>query len=382
MRAVTSLVPPAPYSHRMTSSQPEPLTAARAAGAAPPREGPTWRSVPQLAAALALGIGGLYLLRILIAPIAYLVLAITIGEALAPLVERLQRRLPRGLAIGVVYACLAVVVGLLGWIVVPGLISQGQELAQRAPALIDQARDLAARVNRVIGGQVGSLASAGLGRLAGVLVALPLQILGVLLDMVLILFLSIYWLSGAPALQRFFLSLFPADRRPRAADVLGDMGQAMGGYVRGAAINAVIMGALAYVGLLAIGVDYAVVLGVLTMLGEPVPYIGPIIAAVPVVLVALLDSPTKALLAIALYTALQQLEGNVLTPYIMRRQTEVPGALVLFALLAGSAVGGLLGALVALPVAGAVRIFAVQVIAPAVRRRTGAVSLKGGDRER
>ncbi|SRR5581483_836247 len=334
--------------------------------------GLTWRHVPILAAAIALGLGSLFALRVIVRPIAILLLAITLGEALSPLVDRLERRLGRMSAVALIYAALFILAALMFWLIVPTLGRQVQEIGDRLPELVGRARSWLARFDQVAGGNLVEAATARLAGVGGALVALPLRLLSSILELLLVIFLSIYWLLGTPTLRRFVLSLVAPGSRARVGAVLSDMGAAMGGYVRGAAINAVVMGVLAWIGLVAIGVDYALVLGLLTMLGEPVPYVGPIVAGAVVALVALLQSPTKALLAVGLYTALQQVEGHLLTPNIMSKQTHTSQALVIFALLAGAAVGGLLGALVAIPVAGALQVFTVEVLAPAIRRRSGA----------
>src|SRR5690606_317594 len=96
------------------------------------------------------------------------------------------------------------------------------------------------------------------------------------------------------------------------------------------------------------------------------------LAAIPGIFVALMDSPEKALWALVVYVAVQQIEGNILYPNILRRETDVPQVLVLFALFAGGAVGGVLGALVAVPLAGGLKVLVEDVFAPAVRRWSGA----------
>jgi predicted PurR-regulated permease PerM len=207
-------------------------------------------------------------------------------------------------------------------------------------------------------------------RIGEIALSLPFAIFNVLLDVLVTVFLAVYWLLGTPSFMRFARSLVDESRRARFEHVLDRMGQAMGGYVRGSAINAVVMGALAWGGLALIGVDSPLVLGVLTMLGEPIPIIGPILVAVPVIAAALLQSVSKALLALALYTLLQQFEGHLLTPNIMRRQTDVPQTLVIFALVAGGVIGGLLGVLASIPIAAALHVLAVEVLAPMVRRAT------------
>jgi predicted PurR-regulated permease PerM len=337
----------------------------------------TWRSVPPLAAALALGLGLLYAVWYLARPIAILLLAITLGEALEPAVSRLQRRMSRGLAITLVYIVLLILTAGLGWLVAPDLSAQFNEIRDRLPELLEQLRRRVTEWNASVGGAATRLVSGAAPDAAKVAVGLPLKLASGLLGLLLLVFLSAYWLLSGPAARGFFLSLLPPERRAHAGEILNEMGQAMGGYVRGVAINAVIMGALAWVGLALVGAPYPLVFGLLTMLGEPVPFVGPIVVGTLVTLVSLTKSTTTALLALGLYVLLQQIEGNLVTPNVMSRETRSSQALVIFALLAGAAVGGLLGAIVAIPVASALQVLVLRVIAPAVRRRAGAAGEAG-----
>jgi predicted PurR-regulated permease PerM len=322
---------------------------------------------------IALGAGIIILVWLMAKALALLVVAIALAEGLEPIVQWLHRRnVSRSLAVVLVYLALGAVALGVGWLIAPVLAEQMQELSRRAPELIDRAQKGLARWDEITGGKLASVITSAGGGLAGNAIRLPMLALGALVDVALVIFLSIYWLVGAPALKRFVLSLIPDARRARADGIMKEMGEAMGGYVRGVAINAVIMGALAWLGLWLIGVNYAVVLGVLTMLGEPIPYIGPIVVAIPVIGVALLQSTTKAIFALALYTALEQFEGHILTPNIMESQTDVPQALVIFAIAAGAALGGLLGVLAALPLAAAIRVFVLRVVAPTEREIVGA----------
>ena len=339
----------------------------------PWHRGASWRAALPIAMGIALGAGIVILVWLMAKALALLVVAIALAEGLEPIVQWLHRRnVSRNLAVVLVYFALAGVVAALGWLIAPALADQMQELSRRAPELIDRAQKGLARWDEITGGRLASAITSAVGGFAGNAIRLPVLALSVLVDMALVIFLSIYWLVGAPSLKRFTLSLIPSARRARADGIMKEMGDAMGGYVRGVAINALIMGTLAWLGLSLIGVNYAVVLGVLTMLGEPIPYIGPIVVAIPVVGVALLQSTTKAVLALALFTALQQLEGHILTPNIMERQTDVPQALVIFAIAAGAALGGLLGVLTALPFAAAIRVFVLRVVAPVEREVVGA----------
>lgn len=334
--------------------------------------GMPWRVVLPAAAALALGLGFLYGIRLVARPLAFLVIAVAIAEALAPLVRALERLLPRSVAIALLVATVLGVLGALGWVVGPVLIAQGQELVLRAPELAARLDSMGTPDDSPLGSGVGQAITTASSRWAGALLSLPLKVFGALLNVVVVVFLAVYWLVGAPELGRFTMSLVPVHRQRSAAAILREAGQAMGGYVRGAAINAVVMGLLAYAGLSLLGVNYALALGVVTFLAEPIPIIGPIVAAIPVVAVALLQSPRMALAALGLYFVLQQLEGQLLTPNIMRRQTDMPQTVVLFAVLAGGAVGGLLGILASVPLAAALRVLVLRLVVPAVRRWTGA----------
>lgn len=334
--------------------------------------GMPWRYVLPATLALVLGIGLLLGIRLIARPIGFLVIAIAIAEALRPLVDRLERWVTRSFAIFLVYLIVVGAFGVLAWVVVPVLIAQGQELLLRAPELIARLEAMGQSRGMPMGEGVSGAVASMSERLGDLVLRLPLQVLEVVVETMVVFFLSLYWLIGSDALERFTLSLVPSSRHDTTKDVLHEAGQAMGGYVRGAAINAVAMGALAYGALTLLGVNYALALGIITMLAEPIPILGPVLAAVPVVGVALLQSPRLALLALGLYVILQQLESQLLTPNIMRSQTDMPQTVVLFAVMAGAAVGGLLGVLVAVPLAAALRVLALRVLVPVIRRWTGA----------
>ncbi len=331
-----------------------------------------WRAVLPLGLAVGLGLWLVWVLPFLGKPLELLVVAVTLAEALAPPVAWLGRHMRRSLAIALVYALLALVAIGIGWLVVPALLDQAQALIDRAPTLLAQGQRYVDRWDRMTGGRLAGLVEAWPDRIGRLLVRLPMELATGIFDTLLIVFLSVYWLAGAPKVKGFALSLLRPRHRAKAAVVLHEIGRNMGGYVRGTVINAAIMGTLAWVGLTAIGVPFAVVLGVLTMLGELVPILGPVVVGVLVAVIALMRSVELAVGAVVLYTALIQLEGHILTPNIMARQTNVPQTLVLFAIVVGGGAGGLLGVIVSVPIAAAFRVFVLEVLAPWERRLAGA----------
>lgn len=340
-----------------------------------PKEKPStawWRGAAIAGVALALAISILVLFWLLARPLTLLLIAVVIAQVLTPFVARLERWLPRNLAIVLIYLALVTVIGAIGWLIVPPLVAEGQTLVMNAPELVLQSRQWLNGIEPGSADRVMAAVQIGLDRFSDLLISLPFTLFSSVLDLFMVVFMSIYWLIATPALSRFALSLFPPRHRPRANRVMDAMGDTMGGYARATAINGVIIGVMTYVGLSLIGVDYALVLAVLAGLGEFLPVVGPILAAVPAILIALTDSPQQAITVTIFYIALQQLESQLLVPLIMRQQADVPPLLAIFALLAGSTLGGLLGALIAIPVAGALRILILRVLAPAEREWSGA----------
>jgi putative heme transporter len=335
-----------------------------------------WRSSRALAIGLIGGGGALALLWLLARPLALLITAVVIALALAPLVAWLERWLPRALAVVVVYLTVLAGFAVGGFFVVSPLIGQVQSLLVELPGLATTALDWLDRGDRFISAVPLTDTIVGqLTNLAASVVALPLTLLSSLLEVVLVIFLSIYWLLAMPAMSRFVGSLVAEKQRDEVHRLLGKVGQTMGGYVRGVAINIVLVGGLMYIGLLLIGVPFPLVFALLTGFAEVIPILGPIAAGAVVVAFTLVESPSTALLVLIFVIILQQIEGNILTPFVMHQQTDIPPLLVLIALVAGGGVGGLLGAIVAIPVAGALRVVVVELVAPAIRTAYGAAPL-------
>lgn len=325
-----------------------------------------------LAAGLLVGLGLLYLLGRVARPLALVVLGITLAAALAPIVNWLCRRLPRALAILIVYVVLLLVVVAIGAVVIPPLVEQAEQVISLAPAAANQVQNWLQGIGWLRQINLINLLSSQIASFGTGLLALPLAIFSSLFDIVVILFISLYWLILAPSMHRFGLSLFPQEHWPAVEGLFIDMGAAMGGYIRGTAINGAIIAVLSYVGYSIIGVSYPIVLALLAGLFEFIPTLGPLLSGVIAIGVALLQSPTKALIVLIFAVVLQELENHILVPNIMRSQTNTSPLVVIIALLIGTTLGGLIGALVSIPLAGALQAFAVRVVAPEVRRRTGA----------
>ena len=331
-----------------------------------------WWLVLALAAALILGFGFLRFIELFARPLGILILGVAIATSLTPIVSLLSRKLPRVLAVILIYLGLLLAVGGIGWLAFPTFVNQLQDFVDYVPQLVERVQSLvsgrvAADANGLIQNLGSMLSELGVG-----LISLPVTVVTSVIETFLIIFISLYSLIVAPAVHRFILSLVPQQRRDQTSQLLDDMHKAMGGYVRGVVLSAAIVGVFTYIGLLLLGVKYALLLAIFAAVLEIFPIIGTLISTITIVLVALFQSPQLALFTLIFMLVVQQLEGNVIFPNMMSRQTHISPLLGLVAFFAGGVVGGLLGALVAIPLAAALRVLVIELVAPMVRRWTGA----------
>lgn len=332
-----------------------------------------WLLTTAITVSLIFGQGALEMIRVLALPLALLIAAITLAAALDPIVAWLERWMPRMLAIILTFLLVLILLGSLIWAVIPSLTEQVQDLGSRLPDLTERARVFIERWSgRLPGDSFRNSVLSQLSSLGTPLLRLPLTVTSVLSGILLVLFITFYILREAYRIQAFILSLFPEERRERVNEVGVAMAQAMGGYFRAVVINGVIVGFLTFLGLLILGVDFALTFGAVAGILELIPFAGPIVATLIVFGLTLLQSPGLALATLVFMIVLQQVENNILVPFIMRSQTEISPLLTILALFAGGAIGGLLGALVAIPITAALRVLVREVLAPAIRRRTGA----------
>ena len=173
-----------------------------------------------------------------------------------------------------------------------------------------------------------------------------------LVDTLLALVISFYLLLDGPTIRQRSLALVPEQHRNKALFVEANVARVLGGYLRGQLVMAVSIGVLAGVGCSLLGLPYAVVLGVLAGLFEMVPMFGPILSAIPAVVVALFLPFPTVLWVVLFFFAIQQLETNILAPRITGHAVGLHPLGALFALLAGFQLAGFLGGLFAVPVAG------------------------------
>lgn len=305
-------------------------------------------------------------------------IAIILAEGIRPLVDRMQaRRVPRPLAVLLIYLAIFVVLGFLAYALVQPLISQLAAFANALPDYATEAQQLLLRIQQLANGnaqiqQAISLLTSQIGSILSntlpVILHLPFAIGDLVFNALLILLIAFLWLTSIGRLRPFVLGLLPADTRPTAQAMIDDSSRKLGGYLRGVLVNMVVIGTLSGLGLWALGVPYPALLGVLAGLTELIPFLGPWISgAVAVVVAALAVDPLKAGEVIVLFMVLQQVEGNTLVPIVMNRTVELNPLLIVVAVLIGGALFGIAGSVLSVPLAALIEIVVVRVLAPAVR---------------
>ncbi len=185
--------------------------------------------------------------------------------------------------------------------------------------------------------------------------------IGAIGNVLIVILLAIYFASEPRLYSDGLAKLFPKETRPRAQEVFATIGDTLSWWLIGKVGSMVVIGILTWIGLSILGVPMALTLGLLAGLLSFIPNFGPILAAIPAILFAFIESPVSALYVLLLYVGVQVIEGNVVTPYIERRTVELPPALTIVAQLALAVTIGGLGLVLATPLL-AVIVVLVQLV--------------------
>jgi len=303
-----------------------------------------------------------------------LVLSTVVAFALSPVVDLLQRWLPRVAAIAIAYVfgfCL--LVGLLSVVVVSAatqtnnLVHSLPYYAARAQSLLPEAQGLLGRfgitqndLDQAQGRLIEYLQSIG-SQAASDAFDFVRSVLSAIVDTVLILILSIYLVANGPRVVAWVREQAPRSQASRANMAITIVNQVVGGYVRGTLTMALIVGTLVGVGMGVLQVRYALLLGILAFFMEFVPVLGVIISGTVCVIIALFQGPILALLVLGYFVVVHVIEGDLIGPRIMARAVGIHPAVALLALVAGSELFGIWGALLGAPIAGLLQAFATAI---------------------
>ena len=310
----------------------------------------------------------IYLIYLLQKPITWLVIAAFIAVAMSGPVNVLSRHMKRGLAVGLAYLALIMVPIGLGALLIPSLVGQIEDLAGNVPQYAQDVTDFV-NENQTLNdlndkydftGELQNLADdapSKIGDAAGVLQDIGVGVINSIFATVTILILSIFMVAGGPRWAEAFVRAQPPGRAERVERALRDVADAIGNYVAGALVQATIAGVTSFVVLTILGAPFAGPLALIVAFFDLIPVVGATIAGVLIAIVMLfVNFPIGVIVWVIWAIAYQQIENYLIQPQIQKRAVEVEAFIVLVAVLFGSTLFGVLGAVLAIPAAATLQI--------------------------
>lgn len=305
---------------------------------------------------IALGIVAVYMVR---DTLISLLFAVIVASAMEPVIEWLKRyRVPRILAVVLIYLGIAIAFFLLIYLVLPLLLEEFRTLSVGYPILQEQIRkgvheagalpffpDISLDPEAFIG-----LPSQYLERLGGGVISFVSMVFGGIFSFALVVVFSFYLAAQERGIEAFLRLVMPVRHEAYAIDLWERSQRKLGRWFRSQMLLGAVVGILIFFGLTLLGVPNAFLFALIAGAFEIIPVAGPILAAVPAVIVALLASPFLGLLTAGLYLAVQQAESHVIVPVIMRRAVGLSPLIVVLALVIGGTLGGIFGILLAVPI--------------------------------
>jgi predicted PurR-regulated permease PerM len=306
--------------------------------------------------------------------ITWILIALFLALALNPAVNWLQahgfRR--RGFATAVAYlGTLAALVGV-GSLFVPTVVDEANSFARELPTYLEdlsEGRGPLGELERKyqiverVREQVSEGGASRLFGLSGTALELTRSILTAIVAVVTIAFLTFFMLLEGPNWVQRFYALVPDRSRPRVERIANDIYRTVGGYVSGNLFISVIAGITSTIVLLVMGVPFAVALGLLVAIFDLIPLAGATIAAIIVSTVAFLHSLPAGIVVLAFFIVYQQVENHLIQPVVYSRTVRLSPLAILIAVLIGAKLGGILGALAAIPVAGTIQVLLLEWLA-------------------
>lgn len=304
-----------------------------------------------------LALGFLWFIRDIVIVV---LLSLVLASALEPMADYLTKfKIPRFASVLGTYIIVIAIFGLVISLLAPLVVDQAKVLSENLPAYAVelQARypgltlffggtDLATIAQKLVTSNTGS----------NIIFDRTLGLFNGLVALVTVLVISFYLVAADRGMKKFISDIVPSQYQSTTVRLIEKIQRKMGLWVVGQLILSVFIFVLTYVGLSILGVDYALVLAMIAGLLEIVPYIGPFMSAIPAIFFALIQSPPLVLGVIILYIIIQKTEGYVLVPKVMEKTVGTSPLVVLLSLLIGFKLAGILGILLAVPLAGAITV--------------------------
>jgi predicted PurR-regulated permease PerM len=298
------------------------------------------------------------------------VVAAFLAVSLDPAVRWLTARgVRRGLAVTIIFGVFLIILTAFLMSVIPPLVNQFGQLVRHFPDFLQSLQDRSARFRELdtrfqlttrLEGVLDQLPA----RVTGGVLGVTSQVFGAVVSFLTVVVFTVYFLLDLPRLRHGVVRLFPVDRRERYAHVVDIMVNKVGDYMIGRLAIGFIAGVVAFAALQGLGVPYPLPLAIFIALLDLIPLIGHPIGSIAALIVALITKglwPTSVLLLI-IFVVYQQLENYFIGPRVLRHSVDISAAAVLLAALVGAAIMGVIGALVAIPIAAALKVVLLQQI--------------------
>jgi predicted PurR-regulated permease PerM len=320
---------------------------------------------PSTIISIVLIVGGLWLLSRLVPVILVLVIAMIMVGALIPIVKWFENnKIPRKLAIAIVFITITLITVVFITLTIPALISQLQGVVEQGPALREKL----------------------LAYLSGSALTSPLAVfiqkikydtlffssalsaweftkntIEIFTYTLLTIFLALYIMLDRDRLRGALFAIVPRQYHIPMSRVMVNLETIVGGYIRGQLLTSILMAAFIFILLKALGAEAPLALALFGGAADVLPYIGILLTITPVVLAVLAKGPTAAIIAFILMVIYQEIESRILIPVIYGKSLRLPSSVVLLSLLTGATLMGFIGALLALPVAAAIRMLIIEL---------------------
>jgi predicted PurR-regulated permease PerM len=315
----------------------------------------SWRGVLKVIIVLA----AIYFLFLVRGVLAILFVAFLLSSAIAPAVDWLQKRkIPRALSAACLYLAVISLIGVFVYLFVPPISREVVEFSKNSPEYLSKITSSLSfldgysdnQTNANLFDEINSLGANWQGATGKIFHSL-VSFFGGILSFVLIMVLTFYMLAEDSALDKLILSVVPKDNQPYALSLSSRIQVGVGRWLRGQLLLSVIVFVIVYVGLLIIGVKYALVLALIAAIAEFIPYLGPLISAIPALLVSFIQNPVLVIMVAILYYLTHWLEGHIIVPQVMGRIIGLNPIVIIAVMLIGFQLAGLVGVVLAIPLA-------------------------------
>lgn len=308
----------------------------------------------------------IYLIKIAIIP---LIIAVGIAYLLTPLVVLLQKKMKKVFAVAITYIIFTGIVFTIFFFMIPVVVDQFKIFIGKFPIYIGNLTNIindflkksiiVTNIENMIGKEIlpkdtNAITQYIANSLKNInffqsVTSFTRSIINILITFIIGPLLGIYILKDSHKLREVFIKVMPVRFKSQASTIIDKINNVGGRYIRGHILVSIIVGTLCTIVLLILKVDFPVLLGFMAGLFNLVPFLGPIIGAIPAALTALFISPLKAVLVILLFIAVQQIDNYFISPNIMKHQIGVYPGILIFSLVAGGAIFGVIGLLLAVP---------------------------------